>query len=298
MFFEKNPIRDGVERRLWVGAIICALSLVLGYFVLVKTSRGHRIDNAAYSGRDAVLSQEVSQFHGDLLDLVKKKGLLLAAGFLLVLAAYRRCFWVGVIAVVAFGCAVVGAELLKHALSWSALIPGDAHIRWRLKENTYPSGHATIGTSYVLALLLVSSVRWRPWVVVGGGAVAAAIAMGVFTSGWHRASDALGALAWSGLCMTLAAVVATRLKGRFRPFDLVYPGRAACGGWIAIGVFLVSVFFAVAIGLTDNAAGDLLFYELTGLIVFSAFALTGWYGWSLQAIEFEELGPWMSTEGE
>ena len=87
MFFEKNPIRDGVERRLWVGAVICALSLVLGYFVLVKTSRGHRIDNAAYSGRDAVLSQEVSQFHGDLLDLVNKKGLLLAAGFLLVLAA-------------------------------------------------------------------------------------------------------------------------------------------------------------------------------------------------------------------
>jgi hypothetical protein len=296
MIFEKNPIRDGVERRLWVGALICALLLALGYFGLVKTGRGHRLDNAAYSGRDAAFSHEVSQLQGDLLDLVNKKGLLLAAGLLLVVAAYRRCFWVGVIAVVAVGCAVVGAEVLKHTLSWSALIPGDAHIRWRLKENTYPSGHATIGTSFVLALLLVSSARWRPWLVAGGGCVAAAFAMGVFTSGWHRASDALGAISWSGLCMTLAALAATRLKGRFRSFDYGYPG------WIAMGVFFVSAFFIIAIGVTDSVTaiptGNLLFYELTGLIAFSAFALIGWYGWQLQAVEFEELGPWMSTEGE
>jgi hypothetical protein len=98
--------------------------------------------------------------------------------------------------------------------------------------------------------------------------------------------------------MTLAAVAATRLKGRFRPFDLVYPGRAIYGGWAALGIFLVSALLVVAIGATDYAAGDLLFYELTGLIAFSAFALIGWYGWQLQAVEFEELGPWMSTEGE
>src|SRR6202044_1267063 len=49
-----------------------------------------------------------------------------------------------------------------------------------------------------LSLLLVSSSRWRPWLAVAAGCMTATFATGVLFAGWHRPSDALGALAWSG----------------------------------------------------------------------------------------------------
>src|ERR1700761_3298584 len=95
-----------VQRRLLLGAALSAILLIVGYVTVVSTSWGHQLDDDAYFGRKA-LSRKVVNLNARLLDHVTKATLLLAAVILLAIAAARRCTLVGVIAVVAFGCAVI-----------------------------------------------------------------------------------------------------------------------------------------------------------------------------------------------
>jgi hypothetical protein len=272
-----------IERHLLLGALVCAVLLIVGYFVLVSTPWGHQFDDDAFFGRKA-LSQKIIRLDSDILDLVNGAVLLLAAIVLLVIAAVRRCTFVGVIAVAGFGCAVVGAEVLKNMLPWRPLVPEDALLERGFQTDTYPSGHATVGTSLALGLLLVSSSRWRPWLAVVGGCISATFTTGVLFAGWHRPSDALGALAWSGLCMNVTAAFAIRLQGRPRPV-IAHPGRAAFGS-VGLPILVAAATWLIAAAAAPEYPGaDLPFFALTGLIIAAAFSLTAWYAWQLRAID-------------
>jgi membrane-associated phospholipid phosphatase len=281
-----------IQRRLLLGALVCAVLLIVCYFVLVSTSLGHQLDDDAYFGHEA-LSRKVISLDSDMLDLVTKAALLFTAVVLLLIAAVRRCTFVGVVAVVGFGCAVVGAEVLKDALPWRALVPNDALFERGFQTGTYPSGHATIGTALALSLLLVSSSRWRPWLAVAGGCISSIFATGVLFAGWHRPSDALGALAWSGICMNLAAALAIRLKGRPRP-AIAHPGRAVFGS-VGLGIVAAAASWLIAAAAApEYPHGDLPFFVLTGLIITGAFSLTAWYGWQLRAVDWSADRPLMA----
>ena len=284
-----------IQRRLLLGAAVCAVLLMAGYFVLVSTSWGHQLDDDAYFGRQA-LSRKVIQLDSGMLYLVTKAALILAATLLLLIAAVRRCALVGVIAVVGFGCAVLGAEVLKHKLPWRALVPHDALLQRGFQECTYPSGHATVGTSLALSLLLVSSSRWRPWLAVAAGCVSATFATAVLFAGWHRPSDALGALAWSGLCMSLAAACAVRLRGRTRP-AIAHPGRALLGS-VGLGIVAAAATWLIAAeAAPEYPYGDLSFFVLTGLIIAGAYSLIAWYGWQLRAVDWcDDRALWLEKQ--
>jgi PAP2 superfamily len=273
-----------VQWRLLLGALVCAVLLIVCYFVLVSTSWGHQLDDDAYFGREA-LSRRVISLDSDMLDLVTKAALPFAAVVLLLIAAVRRCTFVGVVAVVGFGCAVVGAEVLKDTLPWRALVPSDGLFERGFQTGTYPSGHATIGIALALSLLLVSSSRWRPWLAVAAGCMSSIFATGVLFAGWHRPSDALGALAWSGLCMHLAAAFAVRLQGRPRP-AIAHPARAL-SGTVGFGILVAAGSWLIAAAAApEYPYGDLPFFVLTGLIIAGAFSLTAWYGWQLRAVDW------------
>jgi hypothetical protein len=273
-----------IQRRLLLGALVCAVLLIVGYLVLVSTSWGHQLDDDAYFGRTAV-SRKLIRLDSHMLDHVTKAALALAGGALLLIAAVRRCAFVGVIAVVGFGCAVVGAEVLKHRLPWRVLVPDDGLLDTGFLTGTYPSGHATIGTSLALSLLLVSSSRWRPWLAVAAGCMSATFATGVLFAGWHRPSDALGALAWSGLCMNVAAAFAVRLRGRPRP-AIGQPGHAVSGS-VVLGILVAAATWLIAAeAAPDYPYGDVPFFVLTGLIIAGAFSLITWYGWQLRAVDW------------
>jgi membrane-associated phospholipid phosphatase len=274
-----------LQRRLLLGALACAVLLIVGYFIFVSPPWGHQFDDDAYFGRGA-LSRKVVQLDSGILDLVSKATLVLAATVLLVIAAVRRCALVGVITVAAFGCAVVGAEAVKGLLPWRALVPDDALLATGLRAgNSYPSGHATIGTSLALSLLLVSSSRWRPWLAVAAGGLSATFATGVLFTGGHRPSDALGALAWSGLCMTLAAAFAVRLRGQPRT-AIAHPGRAVFGS-AGLAILVAATTWAIAArAAADYPYVDFPFLVLSELIIAGAFALTAWYGWQLRAVDW------------
>lgn len=272
------------QRRLLLAALTCALLLIAGYFVFVSNSWGHLIDDDAYFGREA-LSRRVIRLDAAILDRVSDAGVLLAGIVLLAIAVVRRCTMVGAIAVIGFGCAVSGAEVLKRSLPWRALVSEDGLLESRFQTDTYPSGHATIGTSLALSLLLVSSSRWRQWLAVAAGCLSAGFATGVLFAGWHRPSDALGALAWSGLCMSVAGAVAVRLRGRPRPV-IANPGRALFGSAGCAVLVAVSTWLIAAAGAPQYPFGDLPFFVLTGLIICGAFFLIAWYGWQLRAIDW------------
>jgi len=273
-----------VHRGLLLGALVCAVLLIVGYFVLVGTSWGHQLDDDAYFGRKA-LSRKVIKLDADMLDLVSKAALVLAAVALIAIAALRRCTFIGVIAVVGFACAVMGAEVLKDKLPWRPLVPNDGLLERHLQAESYPSGHATIGTSLALSLILVSSSRWRPWLAVAAGCLSATFATAVLFAGWHRPSDALGALAWSGLCMTMAAAFAVRLGGRPRPAT-AHASRAVLGS-VASGMLVAGATWLIAATAAPAYPyGDLPFFVLTGLIIAGAFSLIAWYGWQLRAVDW------------
>jgi hypothetical protein len=277
-----------IQRRLLLGVLVCAVLLVVCYFVLVSTSWGHQLDDDAYFGHEA-LSRKVIRLDSDMLDLVTKAALVFAAVVLLLIAAVRRCTFVGVVAVVGFGCAVVGAEVLKDTLPWRALVPSDGLFERGFQTGTFPSGHATIGTALALSLVLVSSSRWRPWLAVAGGCVSSIFATGVLFAGWHRPSDALGALAWSGLCMNLAAAFAVKLKGRPRP-AIAHPSRAVFSS-VGLGIVVAAAAWLIAAaGAPEYPHGDLPFFVVTGLIITGGFSLTAWYGWQLRAVDWPAIG--------
>jgi membrane-associated phospholipid phosphatase len=274
-----------IQRRILLGTLLFAILLILGYLVFVYPPLGHQFDDDAYLGRGA-LSQKVVRLDSQILDLVSKASLVLAAIVLFLIAAVRRCALVGAITVAAFGCAVVGAEVIKGLLPWRALVRDDTLLTNGLEaNNSYPSGHATVGTSLALSLLLVSPSRWRPWLAVAAGCLSAAYATSVLFTGWHRPSDALGALAWSGFCMSLAAALAVRLRGRIKA-AIAHPGRAILGSTGLAILVATATWVIAARAAADYPFVDLPFLVLSELIIGGAFALTAWYAWQLRGVDW------------
>jgi membrane-associated phospholipid phosphatase len=276
---------DGrLQRRFLLGALICFGLLVVLYIGLVGTPWGHRLDDNAYLGRGA-LSRKVVTWDSALLMRVTSVTVVSAAVVLLLIGVVRRSIWVGVIAAAGFGTAVAGAEILKMVFPWRALVPDDARLGKFLQFGTYPSGHATIGTAFALGLLLLSPARWRPWLAAVAGAISSVFAAGVLFAGWHRGSDSLGALAWSGVCMNLAAVLAVRFKGEAASVNR--------NGFVAYsaGLAILTVAGMCLISLTtahQYQYGDLPFFLLAGLIIAGSFSLTAWYAWQLRDMDFSK----------
>jgi hypothetical protein len=136
---------------------------------------------------------------------------------------------------------------------------------------------------------MVASSRWRPWLAVAAGCFSATFSTGVLFAGWHRPSDALGALAWSGFCMSLAAAIAVRLRGGPRPAS-PHASRALFGS-LGLGILVAAgTWYIAAQAALEYPHGDIPFFVVTGLIIAGAFSLLAWYGWQLRAID------WPSTE--
>jgi PAP2 superfamily len=281
---EKQINVEALRNRLLVGALVCAVLLIVGYFVLVATPWGHQFDDQAFFGRKA-LSRKVIVWDYHMLAHVSKRGLLCAAILLLVIGVARRCTLVGAIAAAGFGNAVLGAEFLKKMFPWHMLVADDGLLSRAFRTGTYPSGHATIGTSLALGLLMVSSSRWRPWLAVAAGCFSATFSTGVLFAGWHRPSDALGALAWSGFCMSVAAAIAVRLRGGPRP--AIAHAHRALFGTVGLGILVAAgTWYIAAQTAFEYPHGDVPFFVVTGLIIAGAFSLLAWYGWQLRAIDW------------
>lgn len=275
-----------VRQRLLLGAGVCAALLVSGYLALVNTTWGHKVDNAGYFGRN-VVARAVLDYDHHILGAVSIPTLAGATIAILLVGAVRRCLPVAVIAAAGFVGAIVGAELLKHILPWHPLVPEDALLALDLQRDTYPSGHTTIGTSLAIALVLVSSAHWRPWLAMLAGFMSASFATGVLFAGWHRPSDALGGIVWSGLCMSLAAVGTVTLCGHVTR-SIRHASRALTASNLLAVIVVGSVASFAATGAGDDYPdADAPFLILTLLIILGSFLVTAWFGWQLRNLDWQ-----------
>lgn len=232
-----------VQRLAWTAAL-AMVGVVVLYLVFVRTHWGQELDDAAFEGR-AVTRPEITAETDRLLHSVTRFSLALLGGALVIIALARRRVRLAVVVGLALGGALLTSEALKTVLPRPRLsdIAG-------VTGNSFPSGHATIGMSLSLGLLLVASRRWRWAAAVVAAVVATLFGTGVLTSGWHRPSDSLAAylvsLAW--FATGAAVLVAWRsgadgdVTGEDDEPDGALDGRAV----VAVGLLIV---LAAVIGL-------------------------------------------------
>ncbi|MGB8465362.1 MAG: phosphatase PAP2 family protein [Terrimicrobiaceae bacterium] len=154
-----------------------------------------------------------------------------------------------------------------------------------LQGESYPSGHTTIGVSLAIAFVLVSAARWRPWLATLAGFVGASYATSVLFAGWHRPSDALGGIVWSGFCMSLAAAVAVILRGR-QIRSLGHGARMLIGSALLALVVITVAWMAAGGAWNEYYGADVPFLILTLLIIAGSFSLTAWFAWELRHVDW------------
>ena len=110
---------------------------------------------------------------------------------------------------------VLVAALTTEVLKFFILERPDLVVS-RIGDNSYPSGHTTIGMSIAMSALLVVPARLRMVTALGAGAVGAAFGVAVVAAGWHRPSDAVGAYL---VCLAASAGAAALIRA--------YPDRVS-----------------------------------------------------------------------
>ncbi len=269
-----------------VVAVCSAILLAACYLIFVLTPVGQRWDDQALIGR---LGHE----HGaktirDLLDSIDRYSLIVMLAVLVVIALARHRRWLAVASAVGFAGAVVSAEVLKRILPRPDLAPDLTELISDKGIDTFPSGHATISTAFVLALVLVSRNTYRPIVALVGLLWCSLIAVSTVTAGWHRPSDAVGGIALATASMALSAGLLARRRGQAATTGLL--DREV--PWLALGalvVGVVSIAIAVATGSDAKVPPGISPWVFPlGLILIDAVAVcaVGVFTWLLRDVQF------------
>ena len=151
-------------------------------------------------------------------------------------------------------------------------------------DNSYPSGHTTVGMSVAVAAMLVVPRRLLIPTAVGAGLFGSAFGVAVVAAGWHRPSDAVGAflvvIAVGAACAALGHAFPDRAetedrRSRSTPLPRIRVGSTelgllalALGG---LGLFALAALSYRGIPWTSTSAGFLL---SAGAIVVAGFAST------------------------
>lgn len=160
------------------------------YLISAHTARGQRVENA-------VLAARRNQLRGpgtaaDLLATVSVWSLVatIAAVGVVALVRGRPRLALGAGAVIAVS--VMTAEVLKKVVLVRPAL--DPNARPSLLDNIFPSGHTTIAVATAMAFVLVVPYRMRGPAALAGGVYAAGVGAATLDAGWHRTSEAVGAV--------------------------------------------------------------------------------------------------------
>jgi membrane-associated phospholipid phosphatase len=174
---------------------------VVAYVFFVLTPIGQLIDDEML---EAFRAEKLTRTAlTNALHLITVATIALAGIVIMVLGAMRHRFTIGIVATVSFGVAIVLAEAFKLVLPRPAHQPELDEALGRVGVDTYPSGHSTIITPGVIALLWAWGTTNRAAWLIGAGVIIVVVSATV-VAGWHRPSDGIGGISLAVAVMCLA----------------------------------------------------------------------------------------------
>jgi hypothetical protein len=257
-----------LPRQLLLLAFVAALAVLVVYFIVVGTRWGQSLDERALLGRDVISDLRAAQADR-FLRIVSGGTLAIATGLVAGVAFLRGRPRMALIAAASIGIAGLCTEVLKVVLLER---PDLVATSLNGGQNSYPSGHTTVGMSVCIAAMLVVPARLRVPTAIAAGGIGAAFGIAVVAAGWHRPSDAIGAYL---VCLSVGALAAVAIRfwpdpAEEAPRREAFRGRAGLGatelGLVALGLALVAVFGIAAL----SARGVPLFDAGTGFLAASA----------------------------
>jgi membrane-associated phospholipid phosphatase len=253
-----------VPVRLLGASVLGCVATALCYFLLVHTSPGQRLDNAAYYGAVHAGSQHFG-FISAQLGRINERSLKVAMVATLGIGLLRGRPILGIGASLVVGGPVAVAHVLRyHVLDHPPFLVGSAI------GGTFPSDHAAAAAGFAMALVLVSPPWLRGVAAIVGGGSAAAVAAQVQVIGWHRASDSIGACLLAFVVASgVAGVLAWTRPGQGRRKRRQWWALCVIGAASIVAVTLAALSAAHGIGLPGGTASPAVQHQayLAGLEV-------------------------------
>ncbi len=263
------------------------------YLLVVRTYWGQRLDEHAFVGHDFFTARAAQA--DSFLRLVSIGSLVMAIFLVAAVAVVRRRPLLALLA----AASVVGSVLVTEVLKLF-LLERPPLVASFIFDNSYPSGHATVGMSVAVAAMLVVPRRLLVPTALGAGLFGSAFGVAVVAAGWHRPSDAVGAflvvIAVAAACAALGHAFPDRAETEARrrraaPLPRIRIGSTelgllalALGG---LGLFALAALSYRGIPWTSTSAGFLL---SAGAIVVAGFAATLALALAMLAAEEPEPG--------
>jgi len=196
---------------LVVLALVAAGGVLALYLAVVRTFWGQRLDEHAFAGRELIAGRP-SEGADDLLSAISAGTLIVAVVALALLAVVQRKPAMALLAFVVVSGSLLVTEVLKLEL-----LTRPAYVPSAVLDNSYPSGHTTIGIAVGLAMVLVAPPRLRIPAAAGAAMLAAAVGIATVAAGWHRPSDAVAAYLVALAVAAAATAAALRLAPSAAP---------------------------------------------------------------------------------
>ncbi len=220
--------------RLTLGALAFAGLFTATYLVFVLTPAGQQLENLGLEG-SALRGQpsRADSLPGLTSISALSFGIAIVTLAGVALARGRPALSIAVVA--AMGGSAVLAEVLKDVLPRPEHIDGPA---WLLR-NSFPSGHATVAAAIGAGILVVAPARLR-WLALPVAAIGTAvIGQATQIAGWHRASDAVGAV-FLALAVTAATLAVLAWRGLVAPEERGRVHRRVHLAIVAIGLLILA----------------------------------------------------------
>jgi hypothetical protein len=111
-------------------------------------------------------------------------------------------------------------------------------------------------------------------------------ATAVLFMGWHRPSDALGGIAWSGFCFAVAAALLVHFTGHHS-----LTAHVSKATWLSalLGLLLICGLLAFPYSPTGYAGSEMPFLSMTACIIAAGFAVPAWLAFALREISWRPL---------
>ena len=259
------------HRSVTVGLRLAVLSagafaiVGLVYVVSAQTARGQHVENVLYEARRRVAFGQRST----ALEVLATVSVWSLAAAIAVVAAVallrgRPRLALGAGAIVA--TSVLSTEILKKRVLARPALDLDAPAE--LLRNIFPSGHTTVAMAAAVGLVLVVPYRYRGLAAVVGGTYAAGVAAATLEAGWHRTSDALGAVFLVGGIALAGCAALVLWRGAGRPDE-----RPALWAWIPLAL-TAAVCALVVVAGGPRTVRSIDRGALTDVGVRDAFAVT------------------------